>query len=150
MYYRNDKPNSEILAAFNTGGTNLQYTIDGTSDLTIEYWLSKQVSYDFQTKTFNFDIYRFQYLTNTKVKCIYRKPNPPLPLPPYVYIFQLGEEVELSDIRLNLYPSMDIYIEKVYKPLLRVKLLTDFGIDYNDTTKEVLEAEFNILHKAIH
>nr|DAR34943.1 MAG TPA: membrane protein [Caudoviricetes sp.] len=142
MYYRNSKPNSEILAAFNTGGTNLQYTLDGTSDLAIEYWLSKQVSYGFTTKTFNFGIYKFQYITDTKVKCIYRKPNPPLPLPPYVYIFQLGEEVELSDTRLNLYPSMDIYIEKVYKPLLRAKLLTDFGVDYNDTTKEVLETEF--------
>ena len=142
MYYRNAKPNSEILAAFNTGGTNLQYTLDGTSDLAIEYWLSRQVSYDFNTKTFNFDIYKFQYITNTKVKCIYRKPHPPLPLPPYVYIFQLGEEVELMDSRLNLYPSMDVYIEKVYKPLLRAKLLSDFGIDYNDATKKVVEVEF--------
>lgn len=142
MYYRNAKPNSEILAAFNTGGTNLQYTLDGTSDLAIEYWLSRQVSYDFNTKTFNFDIYKFQYITNTKVKCIYRKPHPPLPLPPYVYIFQLGEEVEIMDSRLNLYPSMDVYIEKVYKPLLRAKLLSDFGIDYNDATKKVVEVEF--------
>lgn len=138
---------SEILSQFPmpSGYKATRYSSNPTSNLAIEYMMKQKIpSYNYDTKEFIFKtIYRFKYLGNGEVKCVYREPQPNPPLPQYTYEFELNEVLELVDPRLGIATGLALYVRMVLKKKCREALKANFGVDYYDKKQRVEEKLFS-------